>query len=51
VIFRPKEWMKKEHNIQYWNVAKTGGHFAPMEKPEFLTNEIRKFFSSYRKLI
>ena len=51
VIFRPKEWMKKEHNIQYWNVAKTGGHFAPMEKPEFLTKEIRKFFSSYRKLI
>jgi len=35
VIFRPKEWMKKEHNIQYWNVAKSGGHFAPMEKPEF----------------
>ena len=51
VIFRPKEWMKKEHNIQYWNVAKSGGHFAPMEKPEFLTKEIRKFFSSYRKLI
>ena len=51
VIFRPKEWMKKEHNIQYWNVAKTGGHFATMEKPEFLTKEIRKFFSSYRKLI
>ena len=51
VIFRPKEWMKKEHNIKYWNVAPSGGHFAPMEEPEFLTKEIREFFSSYRNLI
>jgi hypothetical protein len=51
VIFRPRKWMEKEHNIQYWNVSQTGGHFAPMEEPEFLVEEIRKFFSSYRSLV
>ncbi len=51
VIFRPREWMEKKHNIKYWNVCSSGGHFAPMEKPEFLTSEIRKFFNTYRDLI
>ena len=51
VIFRPRKWMEKEHNIQYWNVKSSGGHFAPMEEPEVLIDEIRKFFNPYRNLI
>ena len=51
VIFRPRKWMEKEHNIKYWNVKSSGGHFAPMEEPEVLIDEIRKFFSPYRNLI
>jgi microsomal epoxide hydrolase len=43
--------MEKEHNIQYWNVKSSGGHFAPMEEPEVLIDEIRKFFNPHRKLI
>ena len=51
VIFRPRKWMEKEHNIKYWNVKSSGGHFAPMEEPEVLIDEIRKFFNPYRSLI
>ena len=51
VIFRPRKWMEKEHNLQYWNVKSSGGHFAPMEEPDVLIDEIRKFFNPYRNLI
>ena len=51
VIFRPRKWMEKEHNIQYWNVKSSGGHFAPMEEPDVLIDEIRKFFGPHRNLI
>ena len=43
--------LTKEHNIKYWNVKSSGGHFAPMEEPEVLIDEIRKFFNPYRSLI
>ncbi|MBL08142.1 MAG: epoxide hydrolase [Rhodobiaceae bacterium] len=51
IIFRPKKLMAEANNLQYWNVTEKGGHFAPMEEPEFLVKEIRKFFSSYRSLV
>lgn len=51
IIFRPKKLMEQENNIQHWNISKKGGHFAPMEEPNFLIKEIRDFFRSYRDLI
>jgi pimeloyl-ACP methyl ester carboxylesterase len=36
-------------NIRRWTVAQKGGHFAALEQPDFLANEIREFFRPLRK--
>ena len=51
IVFRPKKLMEKANNLQHWNVFEKGGHFAPMEEPKIITDEIRKFFRNYRSLI
>ena len=51
IIFRPKKLMEKANNLKHWNMFKNGGHFAPMEQPEIIIDEIRKFFYEYRSLI
>ena len=51
IIFRPRKLMEKSNNLKHWKVFKTGGHFAPMEQPEILVNEIREFFRNYRSEI
>ena len=51
IIFRPKKLMEKANNLKHWNMFKNGGHFAPMEQPEIIIDEIRKFFNEYRSLI
>ena len=35
-------------NIQRWTVMQRGGHFAAMEQPEALAQEIRAFFRPLR---
>ena len=35
-------------NIRRWTVAPRGGHFAALEQPEFLAQEIRDFFRGLR---
>ena len=51
IIFRPRKLMEKSNNLKHWKVFKTGGHFAPMEQPEILVNEIRDFFRNYKSEI
>jgi hypothetical protein len=31
----PCRWAGKYYNLQRWNVAKYGGHLAPMNRPQF----------------
>jgi microsomal epoxide hydrolase len=40
---------KKFVDIRRWSVMKKGGHFAAMEQPEALADEIQAFFRSLRK--
>ena len=35
-------------NIQRWSVMKKGGHFAAMEQPQALAEEVRAFFRPMR---
>ena len=51
IIFRPKKIMEKANNLKHWNTFKNGGHFAPMEQPKIIIDEIRKFFKEYRTSI
>ncbi len=49
-IIRPPRSVAQQMytNIQRWTVMKKGGHFAAMEQPEALANEIAAFFRGRR---
>ena len=40
----PRSWCERYYNLQQWTRFEKGGHFAPMEEPEALVNDIRAFF-------
>ncbi len=44
----PREWAERAYNVAHWTDMPAGGHFAAMEKPELLTNDIRAFFRRLR---
>jgi pimeloyl-ACP methyl ester carboxylesterase len=49
IIVPPRSVAEKTYtNIQRWTVMKKGGHFAAMEQPEALAEEIRAFFRGLR---
>jgi pimeloyl-ACP methyl ester carboxylesterase len=40
----PRKWSERFHNLKQYSTFDVGGHFAPMEEPELLVEDIRKFF-------
>ena len=44
VIMMPRSWAEKYYNLFHWTEMPSGGHFAPMEEPEALVEDIRTFF-------
>jgi pimeloyl-ACP methyl ester carboxylesterase len=48
-LFRPPlAWAEAAFNIQQWTAMPRGGHFAAMEEPELLVEDIRNFFRTIR---
>jgi len=45
----PREWAERYFNIQRWTEMPRGGHFAAMEEPELLVDDIRAFFRPLRE--
>ena len=41
--FPPRKFIERGYNIQHWTDIPTGGHFAAMEKPALLANDIIQF--------
>ena len=39
-----RRWAERENNIVHWTEFDHGGHFAALEVPEFLVDDMRKFF-------
>lgn len=39
---------ERDNNIVHWSEFDRGGHFAAMEQPELLVDDIRKFFRRFR---
>lgn len=37
----PPEWVKRGYNVVRWTEYPSGGHFAAMEEPEALAEDIR----------
>jgi pimeloyl-ACP methyl ester carboxylesterase len=48
ILKPPRQWAEAAFNIQHWTVMPRGGHFAAMEEPELLANDIRAFFSGLK---
>jgi microsomal epoxide hydrolase len=48
VLLPPKEWAEKNLNISRWTQMPRGGHFAAMEEPELLAEDIRAFYRQFR---
>ncbi len=41
----PRRWAEARFNIVHWTEMPRGGHFAAMEQPELLVEDIRAFFA------
>jgi pimeloyl-ACP methyl ester carboxylesterase len=48
VIQYPRSVAERHANLQQWTVMPRGGHFAPMEEPELLVDDVRRFFRGLR---
>lgn len=46
----PREWAERSYNLQRWTQMPRGGHFAALEEPELLAEDIRGFFRPFRDL-
>ncbi len=44
----PREWAERSLRVQRWTEMPRGGHFAAMEEPDLLVEEIRAFFRPLR---
>jgi len=44
----PREWAERFFNIQRWTEMPRGGHWAAMEEPELLAEDLRAFFRPLR---
>jgi pimeloyl-ACP methyl ester carboxylesterase len=44
----PRKWIEKNYNVTHWTAMPRGGHFAAMEQPELLIDDLRKFFATVR---
>lgn len=44
----PREWAERFFNVQRWTTMPRGGHFAALEEPELLAEDIRTWFRAFR---
>jgi pimeloyl-ACP methyl ester carboxylesterase len=48
IIWSPRRWLEPRYNITRWTVMPKGGHFAAMEQPALLVDDMRAFFRTVR---
>jgi pimeloyl-ACP methyl ester carboxylesterase len=44
----PRRWVEAQYNLTRWTEMPRGGHFAALEEPELLVEDIRAFFRTLR---
>ena len=44
----PREWAERSYNVRQWTVMPSGGHFAALEEPHRLVDDVRDFFRPLR---
>lgn len=48
IVTPPREWAERFYNVQRWTEMDRGGHFAALEEPQLLAQNIREFFRPLR---
>jgi microsomal epoxide hydrolase len=48
IVRPPRRWAEQAYNITRWTEMPSGGHFAALEEPVLLVDDIRSFFASVR---
>ena len=49
LVNAPRDFAERIFNVQQWTEMPRGGHFAAMEQPELLANDIRKFVTALNR--
>lgn len=44
IYFTPRAWAEHSYNIVRWTVMPRGGHFASLEEPQLIVDDLRAFF-------
>ena len=44
----PREFAERHLNVQHWTEMPSGGHFAAIEKPQLLADDVKSFFRALR---
>ena len=44
----PRDWAQRRYNITHWAELPRGGHFAAMEEPGVLIEDVQEFFRRFR---
>lgn len=48
-IYRyPRSWVERHANVQHWTEFERGGHFAALEQPDALLEDVRAFYRMVR---
>jgi len=48
ISIAPRRWVEAQYNVTRWTEMPRGGHFAAMEEPTLLAEDIRGFFGTLR---
>jgi microsomal epoxide hydrolase len=49
IVHPPRQVAERAFNIQRWTLAARGGHFAALEVPDLLAQDVRAFFRTLRR--
>jgi len=49
IVRPPRSWAERVYNIRRWTVMPAGGHFAALEEPQALVDDLRAFFRDLRE--
>ena len=48
IIRPPREWVERAYDLRRWTDFPRGGHFAALEEPDLLVEDVRAFFRPLR---
>ncbi|MFM1897395.1 MAG: hypothetical protein RLZZ385_2469 [Pseudomonadota bacterium] len=48
IVATPRGWAQASYNLMQWTVMPRGGHFAALEEPQLLLDDVRQFFRLLR---